>query len=74
MRPIVVAKDPKLARTIDDRFVAMKQELDGHRAGGPSGFVAYTMLTDEQTRELSRAVDALAEPLSRVGAIVVARG
>ena len=44
----------------------MRHELDGYRsASGPSGFVPTTKLTDEQTRELSRAVDALAEPLSR---------
>jgi iron uptake system EfeUOB component EfeO/EfeM len=34
--------------------------------------VPYTELTDDDTRKLSQAVDALAEPLSQVGKIVVA--
>ena len=43
----------------------------GRTARG-NGFVSYTALTTADTRALSRAIDALAEPLSQVGAIVVA--
>ena len=75
VRPIVEKKNAKLARTIDARFAAMTAALDEHRdADDPSGYVSYTTLTPSQTRELSRKVDALAEPLSQVGAIVVASG
>ena len=75
VRPIVAKKNRKLAETIDARFVAMTAALDKYRdANAPSGYVSYTALTPAQTRELSRSVDALAEPLSRVGAIVVASG
>jgi iron uptake system EfeUOB component EfeO/EfeM len=74
VRPIVAKSDPELAETIDARFAAMSRALGAHRAPGPSGFVPYTALTRQQTRKLSQAVDALAEPLSRVGAIVVAHG
>jgi iron uptake system component EfeO len=74
VRPIVEKSDPGLARTIDARFAAVGTALAAHRAAGPSGFVAYTALTRQQTRSLSQAVDALGEPLSRVGAIVVAHG
>ena len=35
-----------------------------------SSFVSYTALTQADTRKLSRAIDALAEPLSQVAAIV----
>ena len=75
VRPIVEKKNAKLAETLDARFAAMTTELDKYRdAGDPSGYVPYTALTPAQTRELSRSVDALAEPLSQVGAIVVASG
>jgi iron uptake system component EfeO len=75
VRPIVAKKDAQLAKTIDARFAAMTAELDQYRdESDPSGYVSYTKLTNAQTRELSRAVDALAEPLSRVGAIVVSSG
>jgi len=36
-----------------------------------NGFVSYRVLTSSDTRALSRVIDALAEPLSRVGSIVV---
>ncbi len=72
VRPIVERRNPTLAKTIDARFTAMDRELDGFRdASEPSGYVIYTTLTDAQIRGLSRKVDALAEPLSQVGAIVV---
>jgi iron uptake system component EfeO len=75
VRPIVAEKNAQLATTIDDRFAAMTAALDKYRdANEPSGYVTYTKLTPAQTRELSQAVDALAEPLSRVGAIVVSSG
>jgi len=75
VRPIVVKSNEQLAKTIDARFAAMTKELDQYRdANDPSGYVAYTKLTNAQTRELSRAVAALAELLSRVGAIVVSSG
>jgi iron uptake system component EfeO len=75
VRPIVAKKNRQLAETIDARFVAMTAALDKYRdANASSGYVPYTRLTPAQTRELSRSVDALAEPLSRVGAIVVASG
>ncbi len=44
--------------------------LEAYRDG--DGYVPYTALTPADTRKLSQAIDALAEPLSRVGAIVVA--
>jgi iron uptake system component EfeO len=36
-------------------------------------FVSYTTLTPADTRTLSQAIDALAEPLSKVGTIVVSQ-
>jgi iron uptake system component EfeO len=71
VRPIVAGADTRLARTIDRRFEAVARALAKHRQG--SSFVSYRALTSSDTRALSRAVDALAEPLSHVAAIVVSR-
>jgi iron uptake system component EfeO len=69
LRPIVAGRDADLAGTIDERFDDVFAALDPYRRG--DGFVSYTELTKDDTRKLSQAIDALAEPLSEVGAIVV---
>jgi iron uptake system component EfeO len=71
VRPIVAARNGALARTIDGRFDDVAVALAKYRAG--NGFVSYRTLTALDTRTLSQAIDALAEPLSKVGALVVAR-
>jgi iron uptake system EfeUOB component EfeO/EfeM len=65
---LVEAKQPALAKEIDERFADVDAALEPYRSG--DSFVSYTMLTKADTRKLSRAIDALAEPLSQVGAIV----
>jgi iron uptake system component EfeO len=72
VRPIVAGRQPELAKEIDERFADVAAALGPYRRG--EGFVSYTELTEEDTRGLGRSIDALAEPLSRVGAIVVAAG
>jgi iron uptake system component EfeO len=71
-RPLVAARDAKLAEQIDRRFADVADALRSYRRG--DGFVRSGELRDDDTRALSRVVDALAEPLSRVGAIVVTQG
>ena len=68
VRDLVQARRPALAKEIDDRFADVESALQPYREG--SGFVAYTALTKADTRGLSRSIDALAEPLSEVGAVV----
>jgi iron uptake system component EfeO len=65
---LVQARRPALAAQIDERFADVDSALRPYRRG--TGFVPYTALTKTDTRALSRAIDALAEPLSQVGAIV----
>jgi len=67
--PIVKARNEELYEQIDARFAAVSTALGGYRRG--DGFVSYTQLTRADKRKLSRAIDALAEPLSRVPALVV---
>ena len=50
------------------KFAALQKLLDQHRQG--DGFVSYTALTKPQVKELADAVNALAEPLSKVPAAV----
>jgi len=69
LRDVVVAKDAALAEDLDTRFETLTGLLDAHRDG--EGFVLYTALSADEIKELSVAVDALSEPLSRLTAAVV---
>jgi high-affinity iron transporter len=71
VRPILVATSGALGAQIAARFDDVEHALGPYRRG--SGFVAYDALRPADTRALSQSIDALAEPLSRVGSIVVAR-
>jgi high-affinity iron transporter len=69
VEPILEAGDPGLAAEISRRFAAVDDALDRYRVR--VGFVSYTELTARDQRRLAQAVDALAEPLSRVAAQIV---
>ncbi len=64
--PALQEEDSALAGEIETRFRATDAALEPHRRG--SGYVTYTQLSSADTRDLARAVDALAEPLSQVAA------
>ncbi len=68
LRPLVAGRDPALATLLDRRFAEVAAALDAHRSG--DGYVLFTELTPAQTRSLATRVDALAEPLSTVAALV----
>jgi high-affinity iron transporter len=69
VRPLLGRSHAALASQIVTRFGAVDEALSRYRRG--SGYVPYDDLTASDTRTLSQGIDALAEPLSRVGAIVV---
>ena len=69
LRPILATKDAKLDAQIDSKFAALQELLDGHRSG--DGFVYYDELSDPEVRQLSDAVNALSEPLSKLAAAVI---
>jgi iron uptake system component EfeO len=69
VKPILAKKDAELAADIDAKFAAVTAALAPYRSG--TAFVAYTTLTGDDTKALSQAIDALAEPLSQVGKQVV---
>lgn len=71
--PLLAEDEADLVSTINDRFGALDAALAVYEApvGPANGYVLYTDLTPAQTAELSTAVDALAEPLSKVAALVL---
>lgn len=70
MRPVLVANgDKDLAKQLDTRFAELQKLLDQHKKG--DGFVSYTDLTKAEVKDLSDAVNALSEPLSKLTAAVV---
>ncbi|MGH3599825.1 MAG: imelysin family protein, partial [Pseudonocardiaceae bacterium] len=69
LKPALAAKDPDLAQRLEGRFTDVADQLSKHRQG--DGYVDYSAVREDQRRELADAVNALAEPLSRVAGLVV---
>ncbi|WP_243057126.1 iron uptake system protein EfeO [Nocardioides sp. SR21] len=69
VKPIVEQSDPELATALDARFTELQDLLDAQRTD--DGFVYYDELTPDQVQELSNAVNALSEPLSKLTAAVL---
>ncbi len=70
LRPVLTEEDPKLVEEIEGRFDALYDTLQPYREG--DGWVPYTKLDEGERRKLSQSVDALAEPLSRIGQVLQA--
>ena len=68
LKPVLATKDPALSKEIQQRFTELQTLLDQYRSG--RGWVSYTKLTKQDVRELSIAVNALSEPLSKLTAAV----
>lgn len=64
VRPALESRDKALAVRVQKQFGNVEAALATYRKG--SGYVSYTVLTKADTRKLSQAIDALAEPLSQV--------
>ena len=62
-------KDAALDTTIESEFKHLQTLLDAQRSG--SGFVTYDKLSEAQVKQLSDAVNALSEPLSKMAAAVL---
>ena len=69
LRPILKKRDAALDSQIQLRFSELQKLLDQHKQG--DGFVTYDKLSEAQVKQLSDAVNALSEPLSKVTAAVV---
>jgi iron uptake system component EfeO len=69
VQPLMKGTDQQLAKEIEDDFTAVYASLKPYERGG--GFVPYTELTKADTRKLAQGIDALAEKLSQVPAVIV---
>ena len=68
LKPEVAGEDLTLANDVVEGFDGVYEELDQYRRG--DGWVSYETLNEADRRALSQKVDALAEPLSRVGQVL----
>lgn len=69
LEPLIIERDPQLAKELDKQFAAMFALLDEYRQG--NGFVSYTDLSDKDVRLLSAQLEALSEPVSKMTAVVL---
>lgn len=68
LKPEVAGEDLSLANEVEEGFDGVYGELEQYRRG--DGWVSYEKLDEADRRALSQKVDALAEPLSRVGKVL----
>jgi len=70
LEPALKEKDSALASDIEKRFADVYSLLDQHKQG--DAYKLYTELTESEVKDLSLAIDALAEPLSQIGIVTEA--
>jgi iron uptake system component EfeO len=71
LQPIVQTSDPTLVTSLKKAFADVDAALAPYRRG--AGYVSYTTVDAAGRRELTRVVDALSEPLSRLAAAATAQ-
>ncbi|MEU5087870.1 iron uptake system protein EfeO [Streptomyces sp. NPDC021356] len=75
LKPVAAKNDPALTKELDKQFAALDALLDGYRTKGSDkaqyDFVSYDKVGKDGRKALSDAVNALAEPLSKLAATVV---
>ncbi|HEU4908554.1 MAG TPA: iron uptake system protein EfeO [Propionibacteriaceae bacterium] len=69
LRPLLQQRDPNLEAQIAAKFATVQALLDAQRQG--DGFKSYDKLSQAEVKQLSDAVNALSEPLSKLAAAVV---
>jgi iron uptake system component EfeO len=69
VKPILQKKSSQLVTALDAKFAAVYAALQPYETG--TTYVAYTDLTDDDTKALAQVIDSLAEPLSKVSKQVV---
>ncbi|MEU9717286.1 iron uptake system protein EfeO [Streptomyces sp. NPDC047976] len=72
LKTVTAKNDPELAKQLDTQFAAMNTLLDKYRADKNTyEFTSYDKVGEAERKELSDAVSALGEPLSKLAAAVV---
>ncbi|MFJ3877989.1 iron uptake system protein EfeO [Streptomyces sp. NPDC090077] len=71
LKTVTAKNDPELAKQLDTQFAAMNTLLDKYRADKNTyEFTSYDKVGEAERKELSDAVSALGEPLSKLAAAV----
>jgi len=68
LRPVLEERDPALVKTLDAEFANVAAALGRYRHG--DGWKLHNQLTQADLKGLSDAINALAEPISKVAAVV----
>ncbi|WP_406281222.1 iron uptake system protein EfeO [Embleya sp. NBC_00896] len=68
LKPFVAEKDAALATTLDAEFTKIQGLLAKYKQG--EGYVSYNTVDEAKRKELSDAVNALGEPLSKLAGVV----
>ncbi|GIH48808.1 iron uptake system component EfeO [Microbispora rosea] len=68
LRPVLEERDPELVKTLDAKFADAENALAAHRSG--DGWKLHTELSKDDLKALSDAINALAEPISKVASVV----
>ena len=68
LRPVLEERDAALVKTLDEKFAAVEAVLGKHAVG--DGWKLHPELSQTDLKELSDAVNALGEPVSKVAAVV----
>ncbi|MGG3468365.1 iron uptake system protein EfeO [Neobacillus pocheonensis] len=70
LNPALKKKDVEISNDIQSKFADVYNLLNKHKTNG--GYKSYTDLSQAEVKELSQAIDALAEPLSQIGIVTEA--
>ncbi|MFD2764183.1 iron uptake system protein EfeO [Micromonospora eburnea] len=68
LRPALEQRSPELISQLDTEFANVEKALGKHRVG--DGWKLHTQLSAAELKELSDSINALAEPVSKVAAVV----
>jgi iron uptake system component EfeO len=68
LRPALEQRSPDLVKQLDTEFANVEATLGKHRSG--DGWKLHTALSKAELKELSDSINALAEPISKVAAVV----
>ncbi|GIH67204.1 iron uptake system protein EfeO [Microbispora siamensis] len=68
LRPVLEERDAELVKTLDAKFADAENALAAHRSG--DGWKLHTDLSKDDLKALSDAINALAEPISKVASVV----
>jgi iron uptake system component EfeO len=68
LRPALVQRDPELVKQVDAGFATVEAELGEYRDG--DGWKYWNELNQAQLKGLSDAINALAEPISKIAGVL----